>query len=295
MNVLVIFAHPDVDNGSIGNKIVLDEIKKVRGVEVRELYKLYPDFKIDVEAEQQALLRADIIIFQFPFYWYNVPALLKEWQDAVLEYGFAYGSTGTKLHGKELLVSTTIGGPRESYEPGGYNTFPVDQFLTPIKQLCNLTGLKFLDNYVVTHSVLNIPGLDYKGEDTEAAARGHADRLLTIIHEKLEEKMSKPVYFIGQVNVKDFDVYMSEYGMPVVQQLLSVGAEILSATFDTEVLEGEWGPCWTVLFKFPDETVLKAWWKSEEYAPFKDMRITRLTNGGNVAVLPEFDPASLGM
>ena len=43
---------------------------------------------------QVALVAADTIVFQFPFYWYSVPPLLKEWIDLVLEHGFAYGLEG---------------------------------------------------------------------------------------------------------------------------------------------------------------------------------------------------------
>ena len=57
------------------------------------MYDLYPDFKIDVAEEQKHLAAADRIILQFPFYWYSTPALLKQWQDDVLTYGWAFGST----------------------------------------------------------------------------------------------------------------------------------------------------------------------------------------------------------
>jgi glutathione-regulated potassium-efflux system ancillary protein KefG len=48
----------------------------------------------------EALVEADTVALQFPFHWYSVPGILKEWIDRVLSYSFAYGSTGTKLHGK---------------------------------------------------------------------------------------------------------------------------------------------------------------------------------------------------
>ena len=53
---------------------------------------------------------ADRVVLQFPMYWYSTPALLKQWQDDVLLYGWAYGSTGTALHGKELLLAVSVGG-----------------------------------------------------------------------------------------------------------------------------------------------------------------------------------------
>ena len=55
--------------------------------EIDNLYKLYPDFKIDVKKEQEKLVRADCIILQFPMFWYNTPALMRQWFESVLEHG----------------------------------------------------------------------------------------------------------------------------------------------------------------------------------------------------------------
>ena len=74
-------------------------------VTVRDMYSLYPDFQINVAEGQQLAAEADRIVLQFPMYWYSSPALLKQWEDAVLTYAWAYGSTGTALHGKDLLVA----------------------------------------------------------------------------------------------------------------------------------------------------------------------------------------------
>jgi putative NADPH-quinone reductase len=186
MRILVILAHPDVENGSIGNKTIINEVKKLKHVEIRDLYQMYPDFKIDVGAEQTALINADLIIFQFPFYWYSVPGLLKEWMDVVLLYGFAYGSTGDKLHGKECLISTTIGGPADSYQEDGYNSFTIPELLKPLEQTANLTGMKF-NTPLTSHDVVNIPGLDVDKEEVEKIARDHASRLLQFINEKISQ------------------------------------------------------------------------------------------------------------
>lgn len=107
--------------------------------------------------------------------------------------------------------------------------------------------------------------------------------------------MGKAVYFIGQIDVKDFSMYMEEYGISVVSQLLKAGAEILVGTPDAETMEGEWQGCWTVIFKFVSEDVAKGWYNSAEYEPFKKLRIEKLSNFSNVAILPEFDPSDLGL
>ena len=307
MNVLIIFAHPDVDNQSIGNKVVLEGLKQFEEqsekLEIRELYKLYPDFKIDVAAEQDALRKADLIVLQFPFFWYSTPALIKEWFDVVLTHGFAYGSTGKELRGKELLLSFTVGGAAEAYTPEGYNTYPIDEFMPPFKQTANLCEMIFVDDYIYSHGVLNIPGVDYPRETTISIAQKHTDRLISALKAKIsgesvkaEIKMKKkPVYFIGQVDVKDFEAYMTQYGMPVVGQLVERGVEILSATADAKIVEGNWPDSWDVLFKFPSQEDFEDFWSSDAYAPFKKLRREQLTKSdGAIAVLPGFDPDDLG-
>ena len=86
----------------------------------------------------------DRIIVQYPFYWYSVPPLFKKWMDDVLAYNFAYGTEGDKLAGKELQIITSVGGPAESYSPGGYNSFSIQEFLKPLQQTANLTRMHFL-------------------------------------------------------------------------------------------------------------------------------------------------------
>ncbi len=158
MKVLIIFAHPDVENTSIANKIIINEVKNVEAVKIRNLSQMYPDFKIDVESEQKALVDADVIIFQYPFYWYSVPGILKEWLDKVFLYGFAYGSTGDKLKGKEFLISTTVGGPVDAYQEGGYNNFTIQELLKPLEQTANVAGMKF-NKPLITHNMIYIPGI----------------------------------------------------------------------------------------------------------------------------------------
>ena len=78
---------------------------------------LYPDFNIDVEAEQKRLVEADTVIFEFPFWWYSAPSLMRRYFELVLSHGFAYGSTGTALHGKRVIFSFTAGAPEAAYSP----------------------------------------------------------------------------------------------------------------------------------------------------------------------------------
>ncbi len=116
MRVLVLFAHPAQRKKSI-NLAMADRARLVEGITVADLYAEYPRFSIDVDREQRRLLTHDVIVFQFPLFWYSTPALLKQWQDLVLEYGFAYGPAGKKLAGKHALVCVTTGGSRVTIRP----------------------------------------------------------------------------------------------------------------------------------------------------------------------------------
>ncbi len=145
---LVVLAHPDLAASRI-NTALADGVRDLPGVTVHDLYAAYPDLRIDVGREQELLRAHDHVVLQFPFYWYSAPPLLKKWLDEVLEYGFAYGSQGTALHGKELTVATSTGGPEEAYRDGGYNRFPVTDLLLPFDATANLTGMRYRPPFLV--------------------------------------------------------------------------------------------------------------------------------------------------
>ncbi|MBT6626271.1 MAG: NAD(P)H oxidoreductase, partial [Gemmatimonadetes bacterium] len=146
------FAHPAYHRSRI-NRRLIEAVQDLPGVTFQDLYESYPDFNVDVAAEQQALREHDVLIYHHPFYWYNAPALLKEWQDLVLEHGFAYGDGGDVLHGKQLLTVTTTGGGAGAYGPEGINRFPMRELLTPFEQTANFCGMTYLPPFVV-HGVL---------------------------------------------------------------------------------------------------------------------------------------------
>ena len=113
-NILILNGHPN-PGASTAGKAVQEAFLTLRpDAKVRTLAALCGADGYDVAAEQAALVEADVIVWHFPFYWYSVPALMKKWIDDVLTHGFAYGSGGTALHGKHLLLSFTTGAPKEA-------------------------------------------------------------------------------------------------------------------------------------------------------------------------------------
>lgn len=146
MKTLVIVAHPNMAN-SVVNKMWVDRLHQEEDITVHDLYAAYPDKQINVEREQQLLLEHERIVFQFPLYWYSSPSLLKEWQDVVLTYGWAYGSQGTKLHGKGFGLAMSTGGPEAAYQAGGYNHYSLSELTKPFQAMANLTGMRFLPTF----------------------------------------------------------------------------------------------------------------------------------------------------
>jgi glutathione-regulated potassium-efflux system ancillary protein KefG len=152
--VLVLFAHPVFERSRVNRRLV-EGVRDLDGVTVHDLYESYPTMAIDVRREQALLLAHDAIVFQHPMYWYSVPAILKEWQDLVLEHGWAYGAGGTRLRGKLTLNAMTTGGPEGAYHRGGYNRFSIRELLAPWDQTAHLCGMQFLAPFVV-HAALKI-------------------------------------------------------------------------------------------------------------------------------------------
>ncbi len=150
---LILFAHPAFQKSRV-NRVLADTVRALPNVTFHDLYEQYPDLDIDVAREQQLLLEHEVILFQHPFYWYSIPALLKEWQDLVLEYGFAYGEHGTKLSGKVWAQAMTLGGSEQAYTREGHNRFTVRELLAPIDQTAFLCGMHFPPPFLV-HDALH--------------------------------------------------------------------------------------------------------------------------------------------
>lgn len=198
MKTLMILAHPDIDK-SIANKRIAEKLVSIEeGIEVRDIFNLYPDYKIDVETEQKALISADTVIFQYPFYWYNMPAILKVWFDEVFNFNFAYGPDGDKLKGKNFLLSFTIGGPEDAYSPLGYNHFRIEDFLKPMEQTSYLAQMNYLPA-VYQHGMVFIPGVYNTQEAVEAGADEQVEKLLRVIHDlKNQDPESKIRAFVKE-------------------------------------------------------------------------------------------------
>ncbi|CAN7692835.1 NAD(P)H-dependent oxidoreductase [Caballeronia sp. LjRoot29] len=188
MKVLIVYAHPEPTslNGALRDVAVHELEAQGHEVRVSDLYAmnwkaeidradfplLGPDQRLqvapasaqafasntltaDVKAEQDKLVWADVLILQFPLWWFSMPAILKGWVDRVYAFGFAYGvgeqserrwgdryGEGT-LAGKRAMLLVTTGGWEEHYSARGING-PIDDLLFPINH-----GILFYPGYTV--------------------------------------------------------------------------------------------------------------------------------------------------
>lgn len=180
-NVLVISGHTDLKT-SVANQTILDTLAhRLPEAEIVKLDSLYPDFKIDVPAEQQRLLKADILVLQFPVFWYSAPSILERWMEETFQHGFSHGSTGDKLKGKKLVLSFTTGAPEEMYSHDGPMKYAIDDFLPCYKAMCNLCQMEYV-GYVFTGGVSY--GSRTNPEQIEAQKAKsvkHAERLIDLL------------------------------------------------------------------------------------------------------------------
>ncbi len=172
--VLLTLAHPALER-SRANRALAKAAKGLGGVTLHDLYETYPDFAIDIEAEQEKLLAHDVIALQFPLYWYSTPALLKEWLDLVWLHGFAYGIDGNALAGKRMFVACTTGGAAKAYHAHGYNRFTLDEYLRPLEQTAYLCGMVWETPFVVHGAAVK------NDEDLKAEAANYRARIASLI------------------------------------------------------------------------------------------------------------------
>lgn len=165
MKTLVLIFHPHINNSRVNEALKQEVLKNSsKEVIVRDEYEKYPNEKIDVELEQRLLEKAGRIVLQFPMYWYSSPSLLKKWEDKVLLHGWAYGSSGNALKGKEMIIAVSTGASAKNYHIYGDFHYTIDEMLIPFKATSNLIGTKFLKPFILQGVMQNLTDEQLKKE-----------------------------------------------------------------------------------------------------------------------------------
>ncbi|HEU4470137.1 MAG TPA: NAD(P)H-dependent oxidoreductase [Flavisolibacter sp.] len=191
--VLILFAHPALEKSRVHARLIR-HLKDIDGIRFHDLYEAYPDFDIDVQREQRLLIEHDIIIWQHPFYWYSGPAMIKQWQDLVLEHNWAYGSEGTMLAGKQIFNVISCGGSRQAYSEEGRNRFSIPQLLAPFDQTARLCKMIYLPPFVVhgTHKL--------KKEDIELHAVQYEQLLIALVSNRITPDECIHLSYLNDLN-----------------------------------------------------------------------------------------------
>ncbi len=197
--VLVLFAHP-AQNRSEVNVHLAEAAHQLDHVTLIDLYGEYPRLDIDIDLEQARLREHDVIIFLHPLYWYSTPAILKEWQDLVLEYGFAYGKGGTALEGKTFFSAVTTGGSAEAYRDNGYNRFTIRELLQPLEQTANLCGMTYLAPLVLFGA-------------RSAKEHGRVSGHVALFRRLLEALVAEKLPLIEAAKAETLNVVLQKHGM----------------------------------------------------------------------------------
>ncbi len=146
--ILINFAHPAKSKSKI-NMALRKAVEDLEGVTVNDLYENYPDFMIDVKREQELCKEHDIILFQYPFYWFQPPSIVKEWLDLVLAHGWAYGMEGKALEGKLFVQAISAGGDDSAYQSNGSNQFTIKELNAAYIGIASLCKMDWIPPFTV--------------------------------------------------------------------------------------------------------------------------------------------------
>ncbi|XHS76714.1 NAD(P)H-dependent oxidoreductase [Burkholderiaceae bacterium UC74_6] len=187
-DILLLAAHPDLALSRVTHAM-LSAAKAARlpNIEIVDLYRRYPDYAIDVVAEQRALQAARLVVLLHPLHWYSMPGLQKLWIDEVLRFGWAYGPGGRALAGKDLWLVSSTGGTAESFSVAGHNAHPIETYLLPYRQTARYCGMRFLAPLLL-HGAHQV-----EEEDIVQHARAFAAQLASYPRWATEEHPAEPI------------------------------------------------------------------------------------------------------
>lgn len=173
---LVVFADPALHRSRISRRVG-EAVRGLPGVQVQDLYELYPDFFIDARPERLLVKQAQLLVFVFQLGWYGMPSLLKEWFDTVFKPEWATGSGAGRLQGKACWAAVACTSQPQDYQVGGRHGRPLADFLLPLEQTARACGMRWLEPHVF-----------YGADRADAgAADTHAGTLRALLEQRLRE------------------------------------------------------------------------------------------------------------
>jgi NAD(P)H dehydrogenase (quinone) len=186
--VLIVHAHPEPQSFSAAMKMAAADEFRAQGHEVRvsDLYekgfnpvaspadflaRANPDYltyaleqrngfsgntlAADIAEEVANVLWADLLVLNFPIYWFSVPAIMKGWIDRVFLSGPFYGGLRFYdkggLRGKAAWVTATLGGQPHMFAEDGVHG-PLEEMLRPLlRGTLGYVGFDVLEPFIGYH------------------------------------------------------------------------------------------------------------------------------------------------
>ena len=145
MKTIIYLAHDNLASSSSQQFLVASgrQLTEATYVDLGAQWQANPAF--DRLKELDRLAQYDRVIFQFPLYWYQAPAVLKAWIDQVLDQGAGLGF----LAGKELGLVVLAGAPARNYQLAGREGVTVSDLLSPYYALSRYLGMRFLQPFTI--------------------------------------------------------------------------------------------------------------------------------------------------
>ena len=99
--------------------------------------------------------------------------------------------------------------------------------------------------------------------------------------------VTKPAYIMVQMKVKSMEELMQRYAQFAIPILQKHGGQMIAGTPAPNVKEGDWNGNWAAVLSFPSMEAAEGWYNSEEYKPYKNLRISELqSEAGRVVIIP---------
>lgn len=121
--ILILYAHPEIEKLQV-NKNFISDLQNMEGITFFDICEHSPEKIIDVKTQQALLKEHNVIVFHLSFFWYSIPAILKEWQDSVLEYSWIFGTDRNPLKDKLFFNTIIDEGSKDAYSAGASMTLP---------------------------------------------------------------------------------------------------------------------------------------------------------------------------
>lgn len=214
MKTLVILSHPTFEESGT-QQFLIQSITNppLDQVTLHILEQAYPDGNIDIKREQELLKNHDRILFQFPFYWYSSPPLLKKWQDEVLTEHFAFGYRGNRLKGKDFGLVLTVGIAEKEYQSGGQEGFSISELTKPYQALAKKTQMTYLKPLVVFQFA-------YLSEQAKMNLLIQYQQYLTL--SKPDSLKSREEWMLKELNALDYEKLPDKNASFIIKEVIEL-------------------------------------------------------------------------